>query len=376
MADQAAIAEKHSPGHFLSAGPRRTSRKRRVGRIAAGCVLIAGTVASGSCTSSRLNQNERRDATTPPNATVLNGVSAVSAEDARAVGQVDLATTTEAQIVHWDGTRWSRVSNPNVSSDFYSLSGVSAVSPTDAWAVGDSEYGDETLIVHWDGTRWSRVTSPNRGSVSNGLSGVSAVSPTDAWAVGGAGSFPGPGPYVRTTTLILHWDGNTWSQVVSPNPSPRKVHLGGATANPDSAWIAQQARNLAMALQEGGWSPRILIHDRDTKFSGPFKEVFRSEGVRVILTPIRAPNANAFCERWVDTVRGRVPGLDPRPRPKAPGARPSSLRRALQRGEAASGAALQTPTGSRWPAVSDLRAADVRRRDVLGGLIHEYQAAA
>jgi putative transposase len=83
----------------------------------------------------------------------------------------------------------------------------------------------------------------------------------------------------------------------------RRVHLGGATANPDSPWITQQARNLAMALPEEGWSPRILIHDRDTKFSGPFKEVFRSEGVRVILTPIRTPNANAFCERWVGTVR-------------------------------------------------------------------------
>jgi putative transposase len=83
----------------------------------------------------------------------------------------------------------------------------------------------------------------------------------------------------------------------------RKVHLGGATSHPDSAWVTQQARNLAMALQEEGWSPRLLIHDRDTKFCGPFDEVFRSEGMRILRTPIRAPNANAFCERWVGTVR-------------------------------------------------------------------------
>jgi putative transposase len=83
----------------------------------------------------------------------------------------------------------------------------------------------------------------------------------------------------------------------------RRVHLGGATANPDSAWVTQQARNLIMSLHEEGKSARFLIHDRDTKFTGPFDEVFRSEGMRIVLTPIRAPNANAFCERWVGTLR-------------------------------------------------------------------------
>jgi putative transposase len=79
----------------------------------------------------------------------------------------------------------------------------------------------------------------------------------------------------------------------------RTVHLGGVTSHPDSAWVTQQARNLAMTLHEEGRSPRFLIHDRDTKFTGAFDEVFRTEGMRIVLAPIRAPNANAFCERWV-----------------------------------------------------------------------------
>jgi transposase InsO family protein len=58
-----------------------------------------------------------------------------------------------------------------------------------------------------------------------------------------------------------------------------------------------------MAFQEEGRSPRFLIHDRDAKYTGPFDEVFRTKGVSIVRTPIRAPKANAFAERWVGTVR-------------------------------------------------------------------------
>ncbi len=156
----------------------------------------------------------------------------------------------------------------------------------------------------------------------------------------------------------------------------RKAHLGGATSNPDSAWVTQQARNLAMALQEEGFSPRFLIHDRDTKFSGPFDEVFRSEGMRIVLTPIRAPNANAFCERWVGTVRAEC--LD---WTLVLGRR--HLERVLRtyithynEARPHRGLDLRTPIEDPSPAVGDLRTANVRRRDDLGGLIHEYRAAA
>ena len=83
--------------------------------------------------------------------------------------------------------------------------------------------------------------------------------------------------------------------------STRRVHLAGVSAHPNSAWVTQQARNLAIEGRLAG--TRFLVRDRDAKYSGPFDEVFRSEGVRVIRTPIRSPKANAFAERFVETVR-------------------------------------------------------------------------
>jgi hypothetical protein len=73
----------------------------------------------------------------------------------------------------------------------------------------------------------------------------------------------------------------------------RRVHLAGVTANPDGAWVAQQARNLIMTLTEQEQRPRFLIRDRDRKFALVFDEIFRSEGIRVIRTPIAAPRAKA-----------------------------------------------------------------------------------
>ena len=83
----------------------------------------------------------------------------------------------------------------------------------------------------------------------------------------------------------------------------RRVRLAGITANPDGRWVAQQGRNLLMQLDDENARPRILIRDRDSKFTREFDEVFRSEGIRVIKAPVRAPKARAHAERWVGSVR-------------------------------------------------------------------------
>jgi transposase InsO family protein len=83
----------------------------------------------------------------------------------------------------------------------------------------------------------------------------------------------------------------------------RRVYFAGITANPDQAWITQQARQIVWNLTDRKSSLRFLIHDNDSKFSRAFDTVFESEGVHVIHTPFYAPNANAYAERWVRTVR-------------------------------------------------------------------------
>jgi transposase InsO family protein len=83
----------------------------------------------------------------------------------------------------------------------------------------------------------------------------------------------------------------------------RKVFLAGVTEHPIGSWVTQQARNLAMTLEDERRAVRFLIRDRDTKFVGPFDEVMTSIGSRVIKTPVRSPRVNAFAERFVGTAR-------------------------------------------------------------------------
>jgi hypothetical protein len=153
----------------------------------------------------------------------------------------------------------------------------------------------------------------------------------------------------------------------------RQVWLAGVTAHPDSAWVVQQARNLAAEMGDLLGRFKFLIRDRDDKFTAGFDAVFGAEGVRIIKTPVRVPVANAYAERWVRTVRTEcldwvlVWG-----------------RRHLERvlaayvdhynaGRPHRGIQLDVPVPG--PVPVDLTR-PIERVDILGGLVHEHRRAA
>jgi putative transposase len=157
----------------------------------------------------------------------------------------------------------------------------------------------------------------------------------------------------------------------------RRIEYVAVSSNPDGKWMTQQARNLLMTLDDRKQAFRFLIHDRDRKFSGGFDAIFSSEGIEIMRTPVQAPNANAHAERWVRTVRREC--LD---RTLVLGSR--HLEQLLRvyvghydRHRPHRSLALHPPDELR--AIAQARAAPeiaVRRCDLLGGLIHEYRAAA
>jgi hypothetical protein len=163
----------------------------------------------------------------------LDSVAIESACDAWAVG-FQIGSGMDATLTeHWDGSAWTVVPSPAPGIDSQ-LRSVRGTSPTDVWAVGSYNDGtmNKTLILHWDGRAWTQVTSPSPGGTDNELFGVRAVSGTDAWAVGydvTSGS--------TDKTLILHWDGNTWTQVASPSPGTTGAVLEAVAATSSTdAW--------------------------------------------------------------------------------------------------------------------------------------------
>ena len=156
----------------------------------------------------------------------------------------------------------------------------------------------------------------------------------------------------------------------------RQVRVAGVTDHPNGAWVVQRARERSMEMDslEGATVPRFLLRDRDAKFTRAFDDVFTADGIRIITTPVQAPNANAAAERWVRTVRQEcldwllIWGRRQLERVLDEYVRHYNDERPHR------SLALCPPRGVEVGAGPDVVTAfaRVRRRDRLGGLVHEY----
>ncbi len=159
----------------------------------------------------------------------------------------------------------------------------------------------------------------------------------------------------------------------------RRVRILGATAPPTAAWVTQAVRNLAMDLQDAGRRARFLIRDRDGKYPTLFDAVLADTGIQTVLTGMRMPRMNSVMERWIQTCRRELLDRtllwnqrhllhalrqyerhynDHRPHRGINNARPLHP--------------LPTPIAD----PSTITHFSIRRRDRLGGLLHEYEHAA
>jgi len=159
----------------------------------------------------------------------------------------------------------------------------------------------------------------------------------------------------------------------------RRIRILGATPHPTASWVAQAARNLIMDLEDAGSRARFLIRDRDGKYPGLFDAVLTDAGIKVVLSRVQMPRMNSVMERWVQTCRHEL--LD-----RTLIWNQRHLVQALREFEhfynehrphrtlraAAPLRPLPEPIADR----ERIAQLDVRRRDRLGGTLHEYQHAA
>ena len=159
----------------------------------------------------------------------------------------------------------------------------------------------------------------------------------------------------------------------------RRIRILGATAHPTAAWVTQAARNLVMDLQDVGATAKYLIRDRDTKFPALFDEVLADARIAVVLSGIRMPRMNSIMERWVRTCRRELLN-------RTLIWNHIHLLHALREFEchynehrphrALRQAAPSRPKPEPITEQAQILHLDIRRRDRLGGILHEYEHAA
>ena len=180
--------------------------------------------------------------------------------------------------------------------------------------------------------------------------------------------------FVHVDTVLLR---RIYALIVIEHGS-RRVRLAGITAQPDGAWTTQAARNVLMDLGQRATSVKFLIRDHAGQFTSSFDAVFTAEGIRILASPPQAPRATAICERIIGTLRREL--LD-----RVLIVNEHHLRRALTeylrhynaaRPHRSLGQLTPAQAETQHPQTINLAALRIHRRQVLGGLTHEYYVAA
>ena len=193
----------------------------------------------------------------------LYGVTCVSPSDCSAVGYHDNGTVSETLIQRWNGISWSIVASPNTGVDNYNfLFDITCTSASTCWAVGES---DGTLVERWNGSSWSIVGSPSVSAIENYLSAITCVSASDCWAVGyyQTEGFFGP--------LIEHWNGTSWSVVSSPSAALENYLSDVTCTSPSDCWAVgyysgdQAYQTLVEHWNGSSWSIIVSPNTSDTQ---------------------------------------------------------------------------------------------------------------
>jgi putative transposase len=106
------------------------------------------------------------------------------------------------------------------------------------------------------------------------------------------------------TTEVWTWRGLvTYYTVLVIDLASRRVQVLGSTPHPDELFMRQVSRTLSTAEDGRLRDHRVLICDRDRKWSGGVRQLLADAGIRTVCTPVRAPNANAHAERFVRSIK-------------------------------------------------------------------------
>ncbi len=232
-----------SSGPALSPAKTRRTRSLVIGAVSV--VLVAGVAAAvafllnPSARGPQERSGHRANALalmTPVPGGRLEAVIAGPGRSAWAIGDAPGRSGLSQPLAErWDGRAWSRVPVPSISGNV-SLVGAAAAPGGTVWAVGgfcpsacgNALQGYRTLVLHWDGTTWSRIPSPSPGGGAE-LSGVAGEQNGTALAVGCSPCANAAAP------LILRWNGTSWSRIPSPGGS---ISPGGVAAGPGGmAWV-------------------------------------------------------------------------------------------------------------------------------------------